>query len=61
MIINRMYHFTSMQKEKHYLRLLLTTVRDARSFNDLRIVNEVLHLIYRSACITLRLLKDNDK
>ncbi len=50
-----------MQKEIHYLRFLLMIIRDARSFNNLRIVNEVLHFIYRSVYITLRLLKNNDK
>ncbi len=56
-----MYCFILIQKEKHYLRFLLTIIRDTRSFNDLRIVNEVLHFIYRSVHIILRLLKDNDK
>ncbi len=59
--INRMYHFTSMQKEKHYLRLLLMTVWDAQSFDDIHIVDEVLHLTYCFVCTALRLLEDDDE
>jgi len=61
MIIDHMYHFTSMQKEKHYLRLFLTTVQDIQSFNDICIVDEVLHLTYHFICTALHLLEDDDK
>ncbi len=56
-----MYHFTSMQKEKHYLRLFLMIVWDAQSFNDIRTVDEVLHLTYHFVCTALRLLEDDDE
>ena len=56
-----MYHFISMQREKHYLWLLLTTVRDAQSFDDIHTVNEVLHLTYCFVCTVLRLLEDDDE
>ena len=59
--INHMYHFISMQREKHYLQLLLTTVWDAQSFDDIRTVDEVLHLTYRFVCTALRLLEDDDE
>jgi len=57
--IGRMYHSTPVQGEKHYLRLLLTAVRGAQSFDDIRTVDEVLHPTYRSACTALRLLEDD--
>jgi len=50
-----------MQKEKHYLRLLLTTVQDAQSFDDIHIVDEVLHLTYCFVCTALHLLEDDDE
>ena len=59
--IDCMYHFISMQREKHYLQLLLTTVRDAQSFDDIRTVDEVLHLTYCFICTALHLLEDDDE
>ncbi len=59
--IDHMYHFISMQREKHYLQLLLTTVQDAQSFDDIRTVDEVLHLTYCFVCTALRLLEDYDE
>jgi len=59
--IDRMYHFISMQREKHYLRLLLMTVRDIQSFDDIRTVDKVLHLTYYFVCTALRLLEDDDE
>jgi len=56
-----MYHFTSMQREKHYLQFLLMTVQDAQSFDDICIVDKVLHLTYHFICTALHLLKDNDE
>ncbi len=56
-----MYYFTSMQKEKHYLRLFLTTVQDAQSFNDICIVDKVLHFTYHFICTALHLLEDDDE
>ena len=56
-----MYHFTSMQREKHYLWLLLMIVWDAQSFDDICIVDEVLHLTYCFICTALRLLEDDDE
>ncbi len=59
--IDCMYHFTSMQREKHYLQFLLMTVQDVQSFNDICIVDKVLHLTYHFVCTALHLLEDNDK
>ncbi len=59
--IDCMYHFISIQREKHYLRLLLMIVWDAQSFDDIRTVDDVLHLIYYFICTALRLLEDDDE
>ena len=56
-----MYYFISMQREKHYLQLLLMIVQDAQSFDDIRTVDKVLHLTYRFICTALRLLEDDDE
>ena len=56
-----MYHFISMQREKHYLRLLLMTVQDAQNFDDIHIVDEVLHFTYCFVCTALRLLENDDE
>jgi len=61
MTIDHMYHFISMQREKHYLQLLLMTVWDAQSFDDICIVDEVLHFTYCFVCTALRLLEDDDE
>jgi len=50
-----------MQREKHYLQLLLMIVQDAQSFADIRTVDKVLHLTYRFICTALRLLEDDDE
>jgi hypothetical protein len=59
--IDHMYHFISMQREKHYVRLLLMTVQDTQSFDDLHIIDQVLHFIYCFVCTALRLLEDDDE
>jgi len=45
--------------ERYYLRLLLTVVRGARSFEDLRTVDGIQHRFFKHACIALRLLEDD--
>lgn len=61
MTIDHIYYFTLMQREKHYLQLLLIIVWDAQSFDNIHIVDEVLHLTYHFICTALHLLKDNDE
>ncbi len=56
-----MYYFISMQREKHYLRLLLMIVWDAQSFDDIHTVDEVLHFTYCFICTALHLLEDDDE
>jgi len=45
--------------ERYYLRLLLTVVRGARSFEDLRTVDGIQCETFKGACIALRLLEDD--
>ncbi len=59
--IDHIYYFTSMQREKHYLWLFLIIVWDTQSFDDIHIVDEVLHLTYYFICTALRLLENDDK
>ena len=45
--------------EKYYLRILLTHVRGATSFNDLKTVNGHICGTFKEACIYLGLLQDD--
>ncbi|KAJ4770930.1 hypothetical protein LUZ62_055187 [Rhynchospora pubera] len=45
----------------YYERMLLNSVRGARSFENLRTVNGVLHDTYKEACNALGLLDDNSE
>ncbi|XP_026459713.1 uncharacterized protein LOC113360419 [Papaver somniferum] len=59
--ISRMYFVSPSAGELFYLRLLLTVVAGARSFEHLRTVNGVLHPTYKKACIDLGLLESDDE
>lgn len=58
--IGRMYHCNPISGERYYLRLLLTTVRGAQSFEELYFVNGIRHPTYHAACIA-RGLAENDR
>lgn len=58
-VIGRMYHCNPMQGEKYYLRLLLTTVPGATSFEALRTVDGVEYPTFWAACLALGLLEDD--
>jgi len=45
--------------DRYYLRLLLTVVRGAKSFEDLRTVDGIQCETFKGACIALRLLEDD--
>ena len=47
--------------EKFYLRLLLTSVRGATSFENLRTVDRVLYPTFKEACLHRGLLEDDDE
>ncbi|XP_026459723.1 uncharacterized protein LOC113360429 [Papaver somniferum] len=55
--IVRKYFVSPNAGELFYLRLLLTVVAGARSFEHLRTVNGVLHPTYKKACVELGLLE----
>lgn len=57
--IGRMYHYNPFASEKYYLRLLLTVVRDAWSFEHLRMVEGILHPTFQTTCIARGLLEDD--
>ena len=57
--IGRMYSASPFMGARYYLRLLLTVVRGATSFEHLRTVDGVVHDSFKAACIALRLLEDD--
>ena len=59
--IGRMVYVSPTAGERYYLRLLLTTVRGATSFEDLRTIDDVLHPNFKSACIALGLLETDEE
>jgi len=59
MSIGRMYAASRFMGQRYYLRILLTVVRGATSFEHLRTVDRVVHQTFKAACIALRLLEDD--
>ena len=57
--IGRMYHCNPFAGARYYLRLLLTVVRGAKSFQDLRTVNGILHYTFQATCVARGLLEDD--
>ncbi|KAI9084594.1 hypothetical protein K1719_033376 [Acacia pycnantha] len=57
--VGRMGHCTPAQGELYYLRLLLTRVRGAKNYEDIRTVNTVVFPTFREACFALGLLDDD--
>lgn len=49
------------QGERYWLRLLLTTVRGARSYDDVATVDGYLHGSFKEAAIALGLVADDDE
>ena len=58
--IGRMINVTPNAQELFYLRLLLTKVKGAQSFNDLLTINGKTEETFREACIQRGLLEDDD-
>ena len=54
-----MWSASTFMGEHYYLCLLLTVVRGARNFEDLRTVDGILCETFKGACIALRLLEDD--
>ena len=59
--IGRMYYAHPSSGERFYLRLLLTVVAGATSFEDLRSFQGTLHPSFREACIARGLLEDDNE
>jgi len=59
--IGRMMYVSPTGGERFFLRLLLTAVRGATSFDHLKTVGEVLHPDFKSACVALGLLNSDDE
>jgi PIF1-like helicase/Helicase len=59
--IGRMYHCNPSQGPRFYLRLLLTVQRGPKSFEDLKTVRGELYPDFRSACVALGLLDDDQE
>ncbi|XP_028081957.1 uncharacterized protein LOC114283346 [Camellia sinensis] len=59
--IGRMYFASRNCGERFYLRLLLTVVKGPKSFQCLRMVNNVLHDMFKSACVARGLLEDDEE
>ena len=59
--IGRMVYVSPSGGERFFLRMLLTAVRGAISFDDLRTVNGVLHPDFKSACVALGLLESDEE
>ena len=57
--IGRMYSASPFMGERYYLRLLLTVVRGATSFENLRTVDGIVFPTFKEACIALGLLEDD--
>ncbi|XP_028085778.1 uncharacterized protein LOC114286752 [Camellia sinensis] len=59
--IGRLPYAHPTSGERYYLRMLLNKVRGAESFEHIRIVNGVVHITFKSACIALGLLDDDNE
>jgi hypothetical protein len=64
--VGRMYFVHPSQEERYYLRLLLTNVPGATSYEDLRTTDlgtpqQVLHETFKAACLARGLLQDDSE
>ncbi|CAG8732633.1 6142_t:CDS:2 [Cetraspora pellucida] len=57
--IRRMYFVHPRAGEHYYLRMLLNTMREATSFENLRTINGVIYATFKNTCSALSLLQDN--
>src|SRR6266446_6364904 len=59
--IGRMYYAHPSSGERFYLHLLLTSVKGAKSFEDLRSFQDTQYPSFREACIARGLLEDDNE
>lgn len=56
-----MYYCYLLQGDRFYLRLLLTVIPSANSFEHLHTVYNVIYKCYQQACVALGLLQDDQE
>ena len=56
-----MYFASPNCGERFYLRLLLTIVKGPKSFQSLRTVDNVVHDIFKLACVAMGLLENDEE
>ncbi|KAH7665557.1 DNA helicase protein [Dioscorea alata] len=59
--IGRIIYIHPSARELYYLRLLLNEIKGARSYEDLRTINNVVYTTYREACFALGILGDDSE
>ncbi|XP_043477545.1 uncharacterized protein LOC122508331 [Leptopilina heterotoma] len=59
--IGRMHSISPSQSKLFHLRLLLIVVKGATSYDHLRTVNNIVHDTFRSACLALGLIEDDEE
>ena len=57
--ISRMYHYNPLQGERFYLRLLLTVVPEATSFDNHRTINGQTYTTFHQPCLTFGIVQDD--
>nr|XP_023912503.1 uncharacterized protein LOC112024097 [Quercus suber] len=57
--IGRIYYAHPASGERFYLRMLLNVIKGARSFEEMRTINNVVYPTFRSTCYALGLLDDD--
>jgi hypothetical protein len=60
-VIGRMFTVSPLAGEAYYLRMLLTHVRGATSYEDIRTVNGEAHPTFKAACAARGLLADDSE
>lgn len=61
MRIGRLKYAHPNSGERYYLRMLLTKVQGAKCYEDIRTVNGVVYPTFKSACLALGLLDDDNE
>jgi hypothetical protein len=56
-----MYYAHPTSGERYYLRMLLNHIKDATSYEHLRIVDGIEHDTFKDACIAMGLLQDDNE
>lgn len=59
--IGRMYYAHPTSEERFYLHMLLNVSKGPTSFEQIRTINNVYYNDYKSACVALGLLEDDNE